>query len=62
MEHNTIRNHTNIIETIKNTTENVTTRIGKQYNKILNLILAVTTPDIKRTEILFCGRGCVFHP
>ena len=35
---------TNIIENIKNTSENIKKRIGKQHNKIPNLILAVITP------------------
>ena len=41
---NIIENTLNTIRNIQNTSENIKNRIGKQHNKIPNLILAVITP------------------
>ena len=42
----------NIIENIKDTSENIKNRIGKQHNKIPNLILAVITPHTLSVKYL----------
>ena len=41
---NITENTLNTIRNMKNTRENIQNRIGKQHNKIPNLILAVITP------------------
>lgn len=41
---NITENKTNTIRNIKNISENIENRIGKQYNKFANLHLAVITP------------------